>query len=90
MKKHHSWCRDCSPEVGKTEQVNLGFIPESMLQGSDSDFWFKASICTRCGNIIADEVVEEDVERAEERYINALVETDNMHPDDAEEILNMN
>lgn len=51
----------------------LGFLPaEYWAPDIDSRAWFKALICTQCGDLKQKEVTEQELDQADERLLQAL------------------
>lgn len=79
----------CSTSHATTEHLMIGFIPEDILEESVDHAWVKAAVCANCGTIHPMEITEAQLNQAEKRYLNALVETDNMDPQEARILLGM-
>lgn len=63
-------CRECDELV---EFECIGMVPMQMLSGeAESDAWFDSRVCTNCGMLEPIEVTEEDIEDAEDRFIEIL------------------
>lgn len=89
MKTEVRVCDGCNEE---TKQILLGFIPLVMVYPLDEagDEWIKSNYCTSCKSLIAQEVTDEELAVAEERYLHALVEHGEITEEKAQDVLGLN
>jgi len=65
----------------------LGFIPRYMFEQSSSNNWTKASVCVDCGGLNLHEITEQEMDRAEKRFVTVLVNSGHMDKSDARLLL---
>ena len=90
MKTEMRDCKNCRPKIDQpTEHVLIGFVPQAMFEDTSSELWLKATVCSRCGSLHAQDVSDREMDWAERRFLRVLVDTGNMSAQDAKEILGM-
>lgn len=70
--------------------VEFGFVPVDLLQperDTPNNTWVRVSVNTESGQIRQDEVSDEELSHAEERYVDFLVEHEIIDKDKKGEIL---
>lgn len=71
----------------ETPHLLIGFVPATMTYPQETGTWIKAGVCSECGSLNVLNITEAEKDHAEERYMKALVETDNLTEREAREIL---
>lgn len=78
------------PDDGEnTDYKEYGVVPAQMLLEDDFDFpfWVKVDIDPETGQLAIKDLDEDDVEKAEERYVSYLVENDIIDENEASDVL---
>jgi hypothetical protein len=75
-------------DCGSDNLIDLGFIPAQVVTGVEYDIAFCDTwLCEECGSFTVREVDEEDIEQAEEQYVQALIDRDLIEEDRVDEVL---
>lgn len=72
MKFKREYCEACGEE---TYHRDIGMVPSKIINGDGVPSWVRAAVCNNCGSLTVVEPTEEQLERAEERYMSALKDT---------------
>lgn len=73
MRTEDDYCKNCNTN---TEQLRIGFVPLELVMESDGTEWINANYCLGCDSVIPQQITQKKLNRAEERYLHALVEHD--------------
>lgn len=70
MKARDRYCNGCHDS---TEQVDVGLLPTIFTKGDQKSTWVRCTVCSKCGGINTVAPTEKDVQSANRRYSQALV-----------------
>lgn len=71
MKIKRQFCHNCT---GQRDHAVMGMMPVMFTEGKAKAHWKKTLVCSVCGDINYDTVSNEEVDRAQERYLKVLVQ----------------